>query len=130
LRTASFGIGWACAGVESLLIFAVITLLFLKRMPLSWQAKVGYLAFGLAITYLINVLRVVSLFLFVLGGGDVNLFHQTYGPLYPIAWIVLYPLVILGTQSLWHRIMSRNRQGLLEDSKKPSVKRDQETSTN
>jgi len=109
LKTASFGIAWPCAGIESLLIFAVTIMLFLKRMPISWQAKLGYFAFGAGVTYFINILRIVSIFLFALGGGDVNVFHQTYGPLYPIAWIVSYPLIVLGSQSLWHRVTRRNK---------------------
>ena len=109
LKTASFGIAWPCAGIESLLIFAVTIMLFLKRMPISWQAKLGYFAFGAGITYLINILRIVSIYLFVIDGGDVNVFHQTIGPLYPIAWIVTYPLIILGSQSLWHRITNRHK---------------------
>jgi exosortase/archaeosortase family protein len=84
-------------------------LLFLKRMPISWQAKIGYFAFGAGVTYLINILRIVSIYLFTLDGGDVNVFHQTIGPLYPIAWIVTYPLIVLGSQSLWHRITNRHR---------------------
>jgi exosortase/archaeosortase family protein len=109
LKTASFGIAWPCAGIESLLIFAVTIMLFLKRMPISWQAKIGYFAFGAGVTYLINILRIVSIYLFAIGGGDVNVFHQNIGPLYPIAWIVSYPLIILGSQSLWHRITSKKK---------------------
>jgi exosortase/archaeosortase family protein len=112
LKTASFGIAWPCAGIESLLIFTVTIMLFLKRMPISWQAKLGYFAFGAGVTYFINILRIVSIFLFALGGGDVNVFHQTYGPLYPIAWIVTYPLIILASQSLWHRITNRKEVAL------------------
>jgi thaumarchaeosortase len=118
LKTVSFGIAWPCAGIESLLIFAVTILLFLKRMPISWQAKTGYLAFGAGVTYLINILRIVSIYLFTLDGGDVNLFHQTIGPLYPIAWIVTYPLIILGSQSLWSRITNM-KQGTLASSERP-----------
>jgi exosortase/archaeosortase family protein len=120
LKTATFGIAWPCAGIESLLIFAVTIMLFLKRMPISWQAKLGYFAFGAGVTYLINIVRIVSIFLFVLGGGDANVFHQNYGPLFPIAWIVSYPLIILGTQSLWRRMTSRNREGLLENIEEPA----------
>jgi thaumarchaeosortase len=114
VNSVSFGIAWPCAGVESLLIFAVTILLFLKRMPLSWQAKLGYFVFGAAVTYGINVLRIAGIFLWALGGGDVNVFHQSYGPLFPIAWIVSYPLVILGVQSLRYRIKTRNTRGSLE----------------
>ncbi len=44
LGTAKFAIAWPCAGIESLLIFTAVTLLFLQRMPLSWKAKAGYFA--------------------------------------------------------------------------------------
>lgn len=113
-NSVSYGIAWPCAGIESLLIFAVTTLLFLKRIPLSWQGKVGYFVFGAAVTYVINVFRIVGIFLFALAGGEVMVFHQSIGPLFPIAWIVSYPLIILGSQSLWHRIRSCKR-GVLEN---------------
>lgn len=109
LKPVTFAIAWPCAGVESLLIFTVTILLFLKRMPISWRAKVGYFAVGAGVTYFINILRIVSIFQVALSGGDVDFFHSTYGPLYPFAWIVSYPLVILGSQSLWHRIRNRNK---------------------
>jgi exosortase/archaeosortase family protein len=109
LRTASFGIAWPCAGIESLLIFAVTIMLFLKRMPISWQAKVGFFAFGAGVTYLINIFRIVGIYVFTINGGDENVFHQTYGPLFPIAWIVSYPLIILGSQSLWGRITNKKK---------------------
>jgi len=122
LATASHPVAWPCAGIESLLIFTVIMLLFLKRMPISWQTKLGYFAFGAGVTYVINIFRIIGIFLFELGGGDVNVFHQSYGPLFPIAWIVSYPLIILGTQSLRHRITSRSKEGLLENSEEPATK--------
>ncbi len=103
LNTATFEIAWPCAGIESLLIFTVTILLFLKKMPISLKAKVGYFAVGAGVTYFINVIRIVSIYLVALNDGDVNFFHSTYGPLYAIPWIVLYPLVILGTQGFWHR---------------------------
>ena len=102
-RTATFAVAWPCAGIESLLIFTVTVLLFLKRMPISWKAKVGYFAFGAAVTYFINILRIVSIYLVAMNGENVDVFHSTYGPLYPIAWIVSYPLIIMGSQSLWQR---------------------------
>jgi exosortase/archaeosortase family protein len=112
-NSVSFGIAWPCAGIESLLIFAVVILLFLKRMPISWQAKLGYFAFGAVVTYFLNVLRIIGIFLFALGGGDENLFHQSYGPLFPIVWIASYPLIILGIQSLGGRMRRRGEQRLV-----------------
>jgi thaumarchaeosortase len=107
LRTATFDIAWPCAGIESLLIFTVVALLFLKRMPISLKAKIGYFAIGAAVTYLINILRIVAIFTIGMNGGDVQTFHFYYGPLYSIAWIVAYPLIILLSQSLWRKITSK-----------------------
>jgi hypothetical protein len=45
-----------------------------------------------------------------MNGEDVNLFHFYYGPLYSVAWIVSYPLIILGSQSLWHKVANRNNK--------------------
>ena len=116
LKTVAFGVAWPCAGIESLLIYTVTVLLFLKRMPIAWQARIGYFAFGAAVTYFINILRIVSIFIFALNGGDVNFFHSTYGPLYPIAWIASYPLIIIGSQSIWRKLTNRKRK-----SEYPSV---------
>ena len=106
-RTASFGIAWPCAGIESFLIFTVVTLLFLKRMPISWKAKTGYFAIGAAVTYFINVLRIVTIFMIGMNGENISTFHSFYGPLYSIAWIASYPLIILGSQSAWHKITNK-----------------------
>lgn len=116
LNIASHTVAWPCAGIESLLIFTVVILLFLKRMPNSSQAKIGYFAVGAIVTYVINVFRIVGIFLYELGGGAPLVFHESYGPLFPIIWIVLYPLIILGTQGLWHRITNKNKQNPLEKS--------------
>lgn len=107
LGTAKFAIAWPCAGVESLLIFTAVTLLFLKRMPVSWKAKLGFFAFGAAITYLINVLRIAVIFTIGMQYGassdQVQMFHFYHGPLYAMAWIVSYPLILLGSHWLWTR---------------------------
>ncbi|HLN89551.1 MAG TPA: exosortase/archaeosortase family protein, partial [Candidatus Binatia bacterium] len=105
LGTTKFSIAWPCAGIESLLIFTAVALLFLKRMNISWRAKVGYFAFGAVITYFINVLRIATIFAigtqFGAESQQVQDFHFYYGPLYAMAWIISYPLIILLSQSLW-----------------------------
>jgi exosortase/archaeosortase family protein len=102
--TATFSIAWPCAGIESFLIFTVIILLFMKRMQISLRAKVGYFIFGVAITYIINALRIVSIFLIGMTGASIDTFHYYYGPLYALTWIVTYPIIILASQNLWHKI--------------------------
>jgi thaumarchaeosortase len=110
--TATFSIAWPCAGIESFLLFTVVVLLFLKRMNISLPGKIGYFVFGVAVTYVINSLRIVNIFLAGMAYGEtsvqVNEIHLYYGPLYAMTWIVCYPLIILLSQSLWRRIRRRN----------------------
>lgn len=108
LRTTTFDIAWPCAGIESLLIFTVVALLFLKRMPISLKAKIAYFVAGATVTYIINILRIATIFTIGMDGGDVQMFHFYYGPLYSIAWIVSYPLLVLGSQMLWQKITNNN----------------------
>jgi thaumarchaeosortase len=111
LGTAKFAIAWPCAGIESLLIFTAVALLFLQRMPISWKAKVEYFAVGAAVTYGINILRIANIFTigmqYGVNSNQVQMFHFYYGPLYAMAWIVSYPLIILASQSLWRKIENR-----------------------
>ncbi len=101
---ATFSIAWPCAGIESFLIFTIVTLLFMKRMSMSLRAKVGYFVFGVAITYVINAFRIVEIFIIGMGGGNIDNFHYYYGPLFAVTWIVCYPIIILASQGIWSKI--------------------------
>ncbi len=115
-RTATFAIAWPCAGIESLLIFTVVTLLFLRRTPISCRARIGYFAVGAVVTYLINILRIVTIFIIGMNHGvnsdAVNLFHFYTGPLISISWIVAYPLLILSIQAFRNRGITRKTQSI------------------
>jgi thaumarchaeosortase len=114
LGTAKFAIAWPCAGIESLLIFTAVALLFLQRIPMSWKAKIGYFAVGAGITYLINILRIDTIFTIGMQFGansvQVQDFHFYYGPLYSIAWIVSYPLIIIVSRILWQKLKTERTQ--------------------
>jgi exosortase/archaeosortase family protein len=103
--TAYWGgqIAWPCAGVESLLLYTVIMLLFLKKADFPRFHKVVYFAVGAAVTYFINILRIVTICLIGLNNGDVWTFHDYYGQLYSAIWIMSYPLIIIGSQILWSK---------------------------
>ncbi len=107
LGTAKFAIAWPCAGIESLIIFTAVALLFLKRMSISRKAKIGYFAFGAVVTYLINILRIASIFTigmqFGVNSSQVEAFHSYYGPMYGVAWIISYPLIIIASQMAWQK---------------------------
>jgi thaumarchaeosortase len=120
LGSAQFTIAWPCAGIESLLIFTAVALLFLKRMNVSWKAKVAFFALGAVVTYSINVLRIVTLFSLGMQFGvesqQVQAFHFYYGPLYAMAWIISYPLIILVGQGLRWKIKNRKLGNLNQHS--------------
>ncbi|HEX9861723.1 MAG TPA: exosortase/archaeosortase family protein [Candidatus Bathyarchaeia archaeon] len=96
-------IAWPCAGVESLMLYTIIMLLFLKKSDIPRLHKVIYFAVGAAVTYFINILRIVTLFIIGLNGGEVWVFHDYYGQFYSAIWIMTYPLIIIGSQVLWSK---------------------------
>jgi thaumarchaeosortase len=101
---ARFQIAWPCSGVESLLLYAIILLLFLRIIDVPWKHKMIYFLVGAAVTYLINILRVTNLFVITIRDGDWRSFHNFYGPLYSIIWITFYPLIISGSRFLRRKL--------------------------
>lgn len=102
-----FGVGWPCAGVESLLIYTVTILLFLSKTGIPLKHKIIYFIVGAVVTYFINILRIVTIFVIAMSGGDWGTFHNYYGQLYSITWIIFYPLIILGINMLWLKTKAR-----------------------
>jgi exosortase/archaeosortase family protein len=98
-----FGIGWICAGVESLIIYTTVIFLFLKKSEISIKRKAFYFLVGAAITYFLNILRIFTLAMIKLSGGNIWPFHNFYGQFYSITWITLYPLIIIGIERLLKR---------------------------
>jgi thaumarchaeosortase len=113
---AFFGVAWPCSGIDSLIIYSVTVLLFLKGSVISWKQRAVYFIIGAAITYFINILRIATIFIIAIDYGmdssQVQQFHNYYGSLYSITWIITYPLIIIGVQALWRKIKSRRIQNL------------------
>jgi thaumarchaeosortase len=108
-RSTGFGVAWPCSGVESLLIYTVTILLFLKNSAIPWVHRIVYFTVGAVVTYGINVMRIVTIFLISINTGGGNTlptqeFHNYYGQLYSIIWIISYPLLIIVIQLLRNRI--------------------------
>jgi thaumarchaeosortase len=106
--SATFGIAWPCSGIESLLIYTITMLLFLKNTATPWKHRIIYFAFGAAVTFFINVMRIVTIFTIAIDTGVNSLqtqrFHDYYGQLYSITWIALYLLIIIASRALWRKI--------------------------
>ncbi|MBX5327941.1 MAG: exosortase/archaeosortase family protein [Candidatus Bathyarchaeota archaeon] len=99
-------IAWGCSGIDSLIIYSVTILLFLKKSAIPMKQRIIYFVIGAAVTYFINILRIATIFIIGVNGGDWETFHNFYGQLYSITWIVSYPLIIIGTRALWSKIRS------------------------
>lgn len=110
-----FSIAWPCSGVESLLIYTVTILLFLKKTAIPRKHRIIYFIIGAIVTYFINILRIVTIFVISINDGDYMRFHDYYGQLYSITWIISYPLIIIGSRALWSKV--RNwKTGIKNDS--------------
>lgn len=99
----AFGIAWPCSGIDSLIIYSIITILFLRGEAFSWKWKIIYFLAGAVITYVINALRIARIFMLAIEYGatsvEVQRFHDYYGPLYSITWIIAYQIImVVGAQ--------------------------------
>lgn len=104
-------VDWPCSGIDSLIVYTVVILIFLKKTDIPLSHRVIYFVIGAIITYILNILRIVTLSIIGLnfGGNSVQFsrFHDYYGPLYSLSWIVAYPLIISMSRILWNKLKSR-----------------------
>jgi thaumarchaeosortase len=121
--SGAFSIAWPCSGVESLVIYAIVILLFLKKSNISLYVRGIYFAVGAVITYFINALRIATIFIISINGGNVTQFHNYYGQLYSISWIIVYPLIIIGVGNLSRKLgFERRAQKKFQALKRVIVK--------
>jgi thaumarchaeosortase len=127
--STALSIAWPCSGIESLLIYTVTILLFLKRSTITWTRRIIYFAIGATVTYFINILRIATIFIIQINTGGGNTltpqaeeFHSLYGQLYSIAWILSYPLIIVGSQLLLSRVKNwRDERNLRAQAVSPPL---------
>lgn len=92
-------INWPCAGIHSLLIYTFAMLLFLKNLSKTRTWKIIAFGIGAIGTFLANIFRILTFLLLGLkyGINMANLFHDYYGELFFICWIVIYfPILVYG----------------------------------
>ncbi|MEM5867215.1 MAG: exosortase/archaeosortase family protein [Candidatus Aenigmatarchaeota archaeon] len=108
---AAFMVAWPCSGVDSLLLYSVVSIIFLKNIIASKKRIIAYFLVGAMITYLINILRITTIYIIAINHGDKSpefyKFHEYYGPLYSIIWIIIYPLIIIAINFLWRKIKGK-----------------------
>lgn len=94
------GIAWPCAGVHSLFLYTLIALLLFKRSEITRFRKLMYFVIGAIGTYLFNILRIVTYFVILYDNGKevAQTFHDVYGELYSVIWILLYMLLVISIE--------------------------------
>lgn len=87
---------WPCAGVHSLVIYTFLILLFFKNAEISKKKKFMYIIVGAIGTFMANTLRIVSIGIIGAESGPPasHLFHEYFGELFFIAWIVVYMVTV------------------------------------
>ena len=98
--SVGFGIAWPCAGVQSLFIYTCVILLFFKKSTIPIVQKIIYFIVGAIGTYIVNILRVVSIYVIALNQGDWMAFHNYYGELYSMTWIIAYIIIIILSRTI------------------------------
>jgi len=96
----SASIAWPCAGVHSLFLYTLIILLLFKKSDISGFRKLAYFVVGAIGTYTFNILRITSYFIILYHNGKeaAFTFHDVYGDLYSVVWILSYMLLIISVE--------------------------------
>jgi thaumarchaeosortase len=107
-------VAWPCAGVHSLFLYTIIVLLLFKKSDISGLRKTIYFIIGAIGTYAVNVFRIVTYFVILLGQGQepALVFHNVYGELYFFGWILAYIMLIVGIQKF--KIVEKTRAVLFK----------------
>jgi thaumarchaeosortase len=111
-QAVAIGIAWPCAGVHSLFLYTLIILLLFKKSSISSFRKLLYFIVGAVGTYLVNVLRIIVYFFIRVNEGltAAQTFHDTYGELLFVVWILLYILLIICIQKF--SLAEKTMQGI------------------
>ena len=93
----SVTIEWPCAGVQSLLLYALIILLFFKDSAISNLRKTAYFVVGAIGMFGVNVLRIVLYFTIMVNQGLIAAqnFHDASGELVSSGFLFLYIFCVL-----------------------------------
>jgi len=95
-NTYSAIVAWSCAGSHSLFLYSFMIMLFLRGTGIPRTRKIVYVAVGAAGTFLVNILRIVVIYIVGIHSGHspAQLFHEFYGEFFFIGWMFTYLTVI------------------------------------
>jgi thaumarchaeosortase len=89
---------WPSAGVHSTIIYSLVMMAFLLKMNIQRNRKAVYIALGVIGTIGVNVIRILSLSLFVLkvstNVNEFESFHGIAGEIMFLPWLFVFLLVV------------------------------------
>jgi len=89
---------WPSAGVHSIIIYSLVMMAFLLKMNIPRNRKAMYYALGVIGTIGVNVIRILSLSLFVLkistNVNEFQSFHGIAGEIMFLPWLFVFLLVV------------------------------------
>jgi thaumarchaeosortase len=96
---------WPSAGIQSLIIYTGVMLLFIKDLHYSTVRKVSYFLLGVLGTFVVNVCRIASIMVIGLKIGrlEASMFHDYYGELFFIAWMISYLVILVYGSNIINR---------------------------
>ncbi|MHB8546104.1 MAG: thaumarchaeosortase [Nitrosotalea sp.] len=89
---------WPSAGVHSMIIYSLVMMAFLLKMNIPRNRKVVYFAIGVVGTITVNVIRILSLSIFVLkistNVNEFESFHGIAGEIMFLPWLFMFLLLV------------------------------------
>lgn len=89
---------WPSAGVHSVIIYSLVMMAFLLKMNIQRNRKAAYFALGVVGTIGVNVIRILSLSLFVLkvstNVNEFESFHGIAGEIMFLPWLFVFLLIV------------------------------------
>lgn len=94
---------WPSAGVHSIIIYSLVMMAFLLKMNIPRKRKAMYYALGVIGTIGVNVIRILSLSIFVLkistNVNEFESFHGIAGEIMFLPWLFIFLLVVTYVES-------------------------------
>ena len=89
---------WPSAGVHSMIIYSLVMMAFLLKMNIPRNRKAVYFVLGVVGTIAVNVIRILSLSLFVLkvstNVNEFQSFHGIAGEIMFLPWLFVFLLIV------------------------------------
>ena len=120
-RTVSGAFTYECIGISSALIFAIILVVVLMEDPSPIKTRIIYSVIGLTVTFALNILRVVLIFItdYFYGAEAGATIHYVIGYTLFTIWLVVFLYIYSKRQTIHSKITSIWKKNPQNETKQP-----------